>query len=59
MVEQARVSRAALEADKAFKPSQPATTDYEKNQQKFHENRERLKLERLAREAAEVPRSRS
>ena len=58
MAEQVRVSRATLEADKAFKPAQPATTEYEENQQKFHENRERLKSERLAREAAEVQRRR-
>ena len=58
MFEQARVSRAALEARKAFKPAQPATTEYEKNQQAFHANRERLKAERLAREAAAAQRNR-
>jgi hypothetical protein len=58
MYEQARVSRAALEAGKAFKPAQPVTTEYEKNQQAFHANRERLKSERLAREAAAVQRKR-
>jgi hypothetical protein len=56
MVGQARVSRAVLEASKAFKTTQPATTDYEKNQREFDANRERLKAERLAREAAEVQR---
>jgi hypothetical protein len=46
-------TRARREADKAFKPveTEKATTDYEKTQQSFHENRERLKAERLAREA--------
>lgn len=58
MFGQARVSRAALEAGKAFKPTQPATTEYEESQQKFHANRERLKSERLAREAAAVQRKR-
>jgi hypothetical protein len=56
MVEQTRVSRAVLEARKAFKPTQPATTDYEKDQQEFEANRERLKAERLAREAEAVQR---
>ncbi|MEY9178993.1 hypothetical protein ABIG06_000699 [Bradyrhizobium sp. USDA 326] len=45
-------SHAANEANSHFK--QPATkpaTDYEKAEQAFHENRERLKAERLAREA--------
>ena len=54
MVEQTRVSRAVLEARKAFKPTPPATTDYEKKQREFDANRERLKAERLARETAEV-----
>jgi hypothetical protein len=45
-------SRAELEAGKAFKPAQPETTEYAKAQKTFHENRERLKAERLAREAA-------
>ncbi|MGY0574963.1 hypothetical protein ACTGJ9_031170 [Bradyrhizobium sp. RDM12] len=45
--------RAKREANKAFKP---ATTpkpmnDYAKDQRSFNENRERLKAERLAREA--------
>jgi hypothetical protein len=54
MVEQTRVSRAVLEARKAFKPTPPATTDYEKNQREFDANRERLKAERLARDAEAV-----
>ena len=58
MFEHARVSRATLEARKAFKPAQPATTEYAKNQQAFHANRERLKAERLAREAAATQRKR-
>jgi hypothetical protein len=40
-------------ANKAFKKVEPqkTMTDYAKAQQSFHENRERLKAERLAREA--------
>jgi hypothetical protein len=45
-------TRAELEAGKVFKPAQPETTEYAKAQKAFHENRERLKAERLAREAA-------
>jgi len=54
MSNQAPVSRAVLEARKAFKPTQPATTEYEKAQQAFRANRERLKSERQAREMASV-----
>ncbi|RXG96955.1 MULTISPECIES: hypothetical protein [Bradyrhizobium] len=45
--------RARREANKAFKPvkTQKPMSDYAKDQQSFHENRERLKAERLAREA--------
>jgi hypothetical protein len=43
---------AELQAQKAFKPAQAATTDYEKAQRAFNDNRERLKAERLMREAA-------
>lgn len=45
-------SRAATEANSHFKQAaaKPAT-DYEKADQAFHANRERLKAERLAREA--------
>ena len=52
------VSRAESEARKAFKPSQPETTEYARMQKAFHDNRERLKSERLAREAAAAERSR-
>jgi hypothetical protein len=52
MFERIPVSRAALEAQKAFKPIQPETTEYTKIQRAFDDNRERLKSERLAREAA-------
>jgi hypothetical protein len=46
-------TRALREANKAFKTvdAKKTTTDYAKAQQSFHENRERLKAERLAREA--------
>ena len=46
-------SRAIREANKAFKAPEPQTpmTDYAKAQQSFQENRERLKAQRLAREA--------
>lgn len=42
------------EANKAFKAIDPEKpmTDYAKAAQSFHANRERLKAERLAREAA-------
>lgn len=43
---------AELQAQKAFKPAQAAATDYEKAQRAFNDNRERLKAERLMREAA-------
>lgn len=48
-------SRALREANRAFKPVEPKKpmTDYAKAQQSLHENRERLKAERLAREAAQ------
>jgi hypothetical protein len=52
MFERTPVSRAALEADKAFKPVQPEATEYARIQKAFDDNRERLKSERLAREAA-------
>lgn len=52
MFERRPMSPAELEASKAFKPAQPQTTEYAKAQKAFHENRERLKSERLAREAA-------
>jgi hypothetical protein len=45
--------RAKREANKAFKPTttQKPVNDYAKDQNSFNENRERLKAERLAREA--------
>jgi hypothetical protein len=52
MFERRGASRAELEARKAFKSAQPEATEYAKAQKAFHENRERLKSERLAREAA-------
>jgi hypothetical protein len=44
---------AEQEARKVFRAveTEKAMTDYEKAQKAFHENRERLKAERLAREA--------
>ena len=47
-------SRAQREAHKAFKPARPATpeTEYAKAQRAAHDNRERLRAERLAREVA-------
>lgn len=52
--------RAKREANKAFKPAttqkQPIN-DYAKDQNSFNENRERLKAERLAREAKPGSRS--
>ena len=58
MTERTPVSRAELEARKAFKPAQPETTEYARIQKAFDENRERLKSERLAREAAAPERNR-
>jgi hypothetical protein len=53
MSQRAPESRAVREANKAFKPVQPAvTTEYARMQKAFDDNRERLKLERLARENA-------
>ena len=54
--DQAR-TRAHREADKVFKTFVPETpmTDYAKAQMSFHENRERLKAQRLAREARPKP----
>ncbi|MCP3370448.1 hypothetical protein [Bradyrhizobium cajani] len=51
--------RARREADKAFKPAktQKPMTDYAKDQHTFNQNRERLKAERLAREAKAKSRS--
>lgn len=51
MFEQTPVSRAVLEARRAFKPTRPQKTEYAAEQKALHDNRERLKSERLAREA--------
>jgi hypothetical protein len=47
-----RPTAAVLQANKVFKPAQATSSDYEKSQDAFNQNRERLKAERLAREAA-------
>ena len=52
MSQRAPESRAVREANRAFKPVQPAVTEYARMQKAFDDNRERLKLERLARENA-------
>ncbi len=58
MVEEAKeqrvLTRAQREARMAFRQveAEKALTDHERTQKAFHENRERLKAERLAREAA-------
>lgn len=52
MFKEKPASRAELAARKVFKPVQPDSSDYAKSQKTFHDNRERLKAERLAREAA-------
>jgi hypothetical protein len=48
-----QVTRALREANAAFKTIEcnKPITDYEKEQRSIHDNRERLKAERLAREA--------
>jgi hypothetical protein len=51
-------SHAANEANNLFKQTgTKPVTDYEKAEQAFHANRERLKAERLAREAERRSRS--
>ena len=52
MFERTPPSKAVLRANKAFKSAQPEPTEYERTQQAVLDNRERLKAERLAREAA-------
>ena len=49
------ITSAEREALKVFKPvvTEKTVTEHEKAQKTFHENRERLKALRLAREAAE------
>jgi hypothetical protein len=51
------MSQAEREARKAFRQvdAKKAMTEYETGQKAFHANRERLKAERLAREAAGTP----
>ena len=51
MFERKPPSRAVQQANKAFKSAQPEPTDYEKTQKAVLDNRERLKAERLARDA--------
>ena len=53
MIKDRTTTRAQREADKAFKKvdAKEKMTDYAKAQQSLQENRERLKAERLAREA--------
>jgi hypothetical protein len=48
------ITKAEREARKAFREAdaEKAVTEYETAQRAFHANRERLKAERLAREAA-------
>ena len=53
MFERTPPSRAVLKANKAFKSAQPELSEYEKTQKAVLDNRERLKSERLAREAAD------
>jgi hypothetical protein len=51
------ITKAEREARKAFRQvdAKKAMTEYETAQKAFHANRERLKAERLAREAAGAP----
>jgi hypothetical protein len=51
------MTKAEREARKAFRQgdAKKGVTEYEVAQRAFHANRERLKAERLAREAAETP----
>lgn len=52
-----QITKAEREARKAFRQvdAKKAATEYEAAQKAFHANRERLKTERLAREAADPP----
>jgi len=54
MIKNEANTRRLREANKAFKPAGKIkpVTDYAKAEQSFQDNRERLKAERLAREAA-------
>jgi hypothetical protein len=51
------ITKAEREAQKAFRQvdAKKAMTEHESAQKAFHANRERLKAERLAREAVETP----
>jgi hypothetical protein len=51
------ITKAERDARKAFRQvdAEKAMTEYETAQKAFHANRERLKAERLAREAAGTP----
>jgi hypothetical protein len=51
------ITKAERQARKAFRQvdASVAMTEHETTQKAFHANRERLKAERLAREAAEMP----
>jgi hypothetical protein len=51
------ITKAEREARKVFRQvdAEKAMTEHETTQKAFHANRERLKSERLAREAAEMP----
>lgn len=53
MLRDQTADRAKREANKVFKrvETQKPMNDYEKDQHSFNENRERLRAERLAREA--------
>lgn len=46
-------SRAVVEANRLFKPVQPKASEYSELQKAFHDNRERLRSERLARSSAD------
>jgi hypothetical protein len=52
-----QITKAERDARRAFRKvdAKEALTEHEAVQKAFHANRERLKTERLAREAAEVP----
>ena len=54
-------TKAERDAHKAFRPvgAEKAMTEHETEQKAFSNNRERLKAERLAREAAAPPKSKA
>jgi hypothetical protein len=51
MMKQKETTAAEREAEKVFKKIDTAMSDHEKAEKSFDENRQRLKAERLAREA--------